>query len=106
MPKHFHAEYYQAIIQLRPADPEIIRFLENQIAHQDKVWIAKKIRVKTGVDYYISSNKFARPLGKKMKKSFKGVLKESTKLFSRDKHTSKDLHRVTVCFRLDASEDV
>ena len=105
MHKQFHADYYQAIIQLRPADPEVIRFLENSIANNGAVWIAKKIRLKTGIDYYISSNKFARSLGKKMKKSFKGVLKESTKLYSRDKHTSKDLHRVTICFRL-YSQDI
>ena len=54
----------------------------------------------------ISSNKFARALGKKMKKSFKGVLKESKKLFGRDKMKSRDLYRVTVCFRKLYEEDL
>ena len=100
MPKQYHSDYYQAIIQLRPADDNLIRFVEDAIAHTTHVWIAKRARSKTGIDYYISSNKFARSLGKQLKKHFHGTLKESTKLFSRDRQTSKDLHRVTICFRL------
>lgn len=105
MHKQYHANYYQAIIQLRPEDDELVRFVENQIEHNEKVWISKKIKLKSGVDYYISSNKFARILGKKMKKSFDGVLKESKKLFGKDKNTSKTLYRVTVCFRLNPREE-
>mgnify|MGYP001565616368 CR=1 FL=1 len=105
MHKSFHSDYFQAIIQLRPADSELIKFLENQLRHNDKVWVAKKLNVKTGVDYYISSNKFARMLGKKMKEAFDGTLTESKKLFGWDKLTSKNLYRVTVCFRLKPKED-
>jgi len=106
MHKQFHADYFQAIIQLRPADENLMRFVEKRIEKDKNVWISKKIKLKTGVDYYISSNKFARILGKKMKKSFHGILKESRKLHSRDKNTSKNLYRVTVCFRLEENKDL
>ena len=100
MLKQFHADYFQAIIQLRPADERMIDYVEKQVEKNDKVWISQKVFLKTGVDYYLSSNRFARQIGKKLKKAFNGELRESTKLFSRDRQSSKDLHRVTVCFRL------
>ena len=62
------------------------------------------IHLKSGVDYYISSNKIARQIGKQLRMNFKGELKESSELYSRDRITSKDLHRVTVCFRLKEEE--
>ena|SRR3989344_5909627 len=102
MHKSYHVDYFQAIFQIRPKDNELIKFLEKQVEKNHKVWISKKVNLKTGVDYYISSNKFARQIGKKMKESFPGELKESVKLFSRDKLRSKDMYRVTVCFRRKA----
>ncbi len=100
MYRQLHSNYYEAIVQLRPENEELMDFVEKQVYENSKVWISKKIKVKTGVDYYISSNKFARSLGKKLKKSFRGMLKESKKLHTRDKQTSRDKYRVTVCFRL------
>ena len=100
MRSQFHIDYYQSILQLRPETIELMNFVENQFKNNEKVWISKKLKVKSGVDYYLSSNKFARILGKQLKKKFKGKLTESVKLFGRDKYRSKDLFRVTVCFRL------
>ena len=104
MRRQLHSDYYEAIIQLRPADLELVSFVERRIKEKD-IFVAKKINLKTGVDYYVSSNRFARQLGKKLKKSFKGVLKESRKLYGLDKTTSKTLYRVTVCFRLEPEEE-
>jgi NMD protein affecting ribosome stability and mRNA decay len=73
----------------------------NQFKNNEKVWIAKEEKQKTGIDYYVSSNKFLLSLGKKLKKSFKGELKTSRKIHTKNKLTSKDVYRVTVCFRLD-----
>jgi len=77
-----------------------MNFIKNQFENNEKVWIAKHIKIKTGVDYYVSSNRFLLALGKKMKKSFKGELKTSRKLYGQSKTTSKKVYRVTVCFRL------
>jgi NMD protein affecting ribosome stability and mRNA decay len=41
-----------------------------------------------------------RLLGKKLKKSFNGELKESEKLFSRNRQTQKNIYRLNVLFRL------
>lgn len=94
-----HANYYEAIIQLRPAKKEVVDFVSNQI-DKEKIHVSKIETLKTGINIFVSSNKFAMQLGKKLKKSFKGEIKLSRSLHSRDKQTSKALYRVTVCFRL------
>ena len=99
MHKQYHYEYYQAIIQLRPVNENLTNFVEKKIG-KTKAWVSKRINMKNGVDYYVSSNKVARQIGKQLKKSFRGELKESKKLFSKDRLTSRDIYRVTVCFKL------
>ena len=91
--------YYQSILQLRPCKEEVINFVINQIK-KNNIQIGKKVELKEGLDLYLSSNKFTLALGKKLKKSFKGSLKISKKLFTRDRLTSKKVYRITVCFRL------
>ena len=105
MLKSLHADYYQSIIQIRPYNEEVMRLINNQVKKDKAVFISKIVRSKHGVDLFLSSNKFARMIGKKLKESFKGELTESVKLFSRDKVTSKNLYRVTVCFRLENDEE-
>jgi len=92
--------YYEGILQIRNPNKECINFIKNQFNNNEKVWIAKHEKLKTGIDFYVSSNKFILALGKKLKKSFKGELKTSRKLHSQHKMTSKKIYRVTVCFRL------
>ena len=92
--------YYEGILQLRNPNEEVINFVRNQFKNNEKVWIAKQEKLKTGIDLYVSSNKFLLSLGKKLKKSFKGELKTSRKLHSRNRVTSKNIYRVTVLFRL------
>jgi len=93
-------QYYQGILQIRNPNQECINFIDNQFKNNKKAWIAKIETLKTGIDYYISSNKFLLALGKKLKKSFKGELIVSRRLHTQDRVTSKKLYRVTVCFRL------
>ncbi len=93
--------YYEGILQLRNPSEEVINFVRNQFKKNQKVWIAKQEKLKTGTDLYISSNKFLLSLGKKLKNSFNGELKTSRKLHSRNRVTSKNIYRVTVLFRLD-----
>ena len=95
-----HKYYYEAILQLRPYKKEVLDFVRNQIAKRKDVFISKEEKLKTGIDLYTSSQRFTRALGKKLKKSFKGELKTTRSLFGRNKQTSKNIYRVTVCFRL------
>ena len=115
--------YYEGKLQLRNPNEEVINFIRNQFKlrnsknfeslensknfqkHNEKVWIAKQETVKNGMDLYISSNRFLLALGKKLKKSFKGELKKSRKLHSKDRQTSKTTYRVTVLFRLDKPDN-
>jgi len=94
-------QYYEGILQLRNPNKEVINFIRNQFKNNEKAHIAKQEKLKTGIDLYISSNKFLLALGKKLKKSFNGELKTSRKLHSQSRLTSKKVYRVTVCFILD-----
>jgi len=100
MRKSFSANYFQGILQLRPANERLMYFIEKQFLPSSPYWIAQKVILKIGIDYYISSNKFVRILGRKLKQNFKGELRESIKLHGKDRQTSKKLYRVTVCFRM------
>ncbi|MBI3034465.1 hypothetical protein HYY72_04875 [Candidatus Woesearchaeota archaeon] len=93
--------YYQAILQLRDASQEIEGFVDSHIngSLRKGIFVSRKKKVRNGVDYYISSNKFTINLGRLLEKRFGGCLKVSEKLFSRDRQSSKDLYRVNVLYR-------
>ena len=94
-------QYFEGILQLRNPNEECMNFVMNQFKKNDKVWIAKVEKLKTGIDLYVSSNRFILSLGKKLKKSFKGELKTSRKHHTQNRLTSRKVYRVTVCYRLD-----
>lgn len=91
-------DYYQGILQLRDVDEEALNFVRNQIKKREDVAISKIVKFPNGMDFYITSQKFIRILGKKLKESFGGELKISSKLHTRSRH-GKDLYRVNVLFR-------
>ena len=105
MPKHTapdqrHALYYQAIVQLRPAEDRLVEYSLNYLKEKEHVTIPKIDKLKTGIDIYVSSNRAALALGKKLKHVFKGELTLSRQLHTRDRQTNRDVYRVTVLFRL------
>ena len=97
--KFARPNYYQGVLQLRDVNEEILNFVDNQIKKRGNVSITKKVSHPNGVDLYITSQKFIRILGKKLRESFGGEIKISAKLHTRSK-TGKDLFRVNVLFRL------
>lgn len=92
-------EYYEAIIQLRPASSNIVKFVKEKIKSRKGVFISKEIKLKTGLDIYMSSQRLAQDIGKKLKQRFKGTTKLSRSLYGINKLTSKKVYRVTVCYR-------
>lgn len=92
-------DYYQGILQLRDINDKIIGFVHSQIEKRGDVAVTKTVKLPNGSDLYITSQKFIRILGKKLKESFGGELKISSKLHTRNRQ-GKELHRVNVLFRL------
>ena len=90
--------YYQGILQLRNVNDEVLNFVRNQVEKRDGVFITKTVKLDNGVDLYITSQYFIRILGKKLKESFGGELKISSKLHTRSR-TGKDLYRINALFR-------
>lgn len=97
--------YFEGSLQLRPYDEEVMRFIQNQLKNNNKVFISKIVEVGDGIDIYFSSQKFVRELGKRLKKSFNGELKISRTLFTRDRMTQKLVYRATVFFRLKPKKE-
>ena len=42
-----HKNYYEAIIQLRPASLEVVNFVKEQIKSRENVFISKEVKLKT-----------------------------------------------------------
>ncbi len=91
-------DYYQGILQLRDVDEDALNFVRNQVKKREDVAITKIVKFPNGMDFYITSQKFIRILGKKLEESFGGELKISSKLHTKSRH-GKDLYRVNVLFR-------
>ena len=90
--------YYQGILQLRDVNDEMLSFVQNQIKKRNDVAITKAVKFPNGIDFYITSQKFIRIVGKKLRDRFGGELKISSKLHTRSKE-GKDLYRINVLFR-------
>ncbi len=103
--------YFEAIIQLRPYDDKIYDFIEKELGTKRAhgVFISRIEELKTGIDIYLSSQKFARSIGDQLRKHFKGwKLLVTKKMCTSDRLTSRDLYRATVLFRKEkenVSED-
>ena len=92
-------DYFEGVLQLRNPTEELLDFVWNQI-EKAEVYVAKEIPHKRGVDLYLSSNKFLHQLAKKLAASFKGQLKKTATLHTRDRQSSKEKYRVTVLFEI------
>lgn len=94
-----HKDYYEAILQLRPAKEEYLAVVRSSIRNRPNATIAKEESLKTGKNFFISDKTCAVQIGRQLKKQFHGTLKISTTLFSQDRQTGKEVHRVTVLYR-------
>src|SRR3989344_8751765 len=95
-------KYFEAIMQLRPYDDAVFEFIENDIKRMknDSIFISRVEKLKTGIDIYISSQKYARSLGQKMQRAFRDWTVLITKKFQTvSRFQSKDLYRATILFR-------
>ena len=91
-----HPNYYEATLQLRLVDQEIIDFVEKEL-RDTKIPISKVEEVTNGLDYYIADNQVTRAVGLHLQQRFGGELNITSSLFSRK--DGKEIYRTTVLFR-------
>ncbi|MEA3430780.1 MAG: NMD3-related protein [Nanoarchaeota archaeon] len=92
--------YFEGVLQIRNPNDKIIDFISKAISKRQDIHISKTVELKTGVDFYLSSNKFLQIFSKKLFHRFGGEFKVSTKLFTRNKQTGKNVYRANVLLRL------
>lgn len=95
--------YFEGILQIRNPKDEVIEYIKKELEKvKDKgIYANNVIEVKGGIDFYMSSKKYLRKLGREIKKRFPGTHNESPQLFSRNNLTSKDIYRLNVLFRCE-----
>ncbi len=91
-------DYYQGILQLRDVNEDILGFVHSQIRKREGITVTRTVKFTDGLDLYITSQKFIRILGKKLKDRFGGELKVSAKLHTTNRQ-GKELYRVNLLFR-------
>jgi len=94
-----HSNYFEGTLQLRNTTDDVLKYVL-AAANRKKVGIARTEKIKTGIDLYVTSNKFLQIMGKELQQKFGGEVKLSKKLHSVSKNTSKKLYRGTVLFRM------
>jgi NMD protein affecting ribosome stability and mRNA decay len=94
--------YFEGILQLRNPNKEVLDFIRSDVEkHKSQgVFISKEEKQTDGMDLLISSNKYLRALGKKLRSRYVGEFKESPRLFTHNRQTSRDMFRMNVFFRL------
>ncbi|MEK6973949.1 MAG: NMD3-related protein [Nanoarchaeota archaeon] len=93
-----HANYFEAILQIRPKKQSILEFVRNDCL-RNGIMISKEISKDFGYDLYLSSRKYTVQVSKKLKKSFGGTLTFSKTLHTRNRMSSKLVYRITVLYR-------
>jgi NMD protein affecting ribosome stability and mRNA decay len=92
--------YYEGILQLRNCTKEAVQFARDRINAAEGVQITKEAKVPGGIDFFITSNKFLKKLGRMLKSKFTGIIKQSAKLHTADRQTGKGVYRGTILFRM------
>tara|TARA_Y100000310_G_scaffold342358_1_gene445301 strand:+ start:134 stop:592 length:459 start_codon:yes stop_codon:yes gene_type:complete len=91
-----HPSYYEAVLQLRDCSEDIIDYVREQIDKKD-IPLAKIVRLKKGIDFFLADNQFTRALGKKLQVKFGGDYQVTSSLWGRK--SGKEVYRLTVLFR-------
>ncbi len=104
MHKQYHSNYFEATIQLRPQNPEVLAFIKQDLTKRNDVFVSKIEEMKFGTDIQISSQRYARALARKLQRQFKGEMKLTYTLHTEDRRTSRKLHRATLLFRSEPRE--
>lgn len=93
-------QYFEGILQLRACTAQAVKKAEALMRAREGqgLHITKKEKVKNGWDYYVTDKKILKQVVGELSKIFAGTTKESCRLFSRDRTSSKLLYRSTYLF--------
>ncbi len=97
----FRGGYYEAILQIRGANREEEKFIDEfikKIVKIKKSFISKKEIVKGGIDYYMGNKKVASNVAKELKKEFNAEYNLSSSLFGLE--DGKRIYKDTYLIRL------
>jgi NMD protein affecting ribosome stability and mRNA decay len=93
-------DYLEGVLQLRNADKELVGFVKNDLAlHSKEIFVVKEKIKGDSADFILTSSKYIRAMGKRLKQKFNGELSENAKLFSKNKQTGKNIYRINVLFK-------
>jgi NMD protein affecting ribosome stability and mRNA decay len=94
-------KYFEGVLQLRDVDEKVLDYVAKDIESNadNGVFVKEIIEHKTGMDLQVTSRKYLMGLGKKLRKRFGGTVKRTSRLFSKSRETSKEIHRLTVLYR-------
>lgn len=99
-----HDKYYEGVLQLRNPKKEVVDKIRKLVEERKDVWIADEKKVRGGIDFYISDQRFLQALGRRLQKEFGGELKSSKRLFGVKRETSKLVYRVFILLRIPEFE--
>ncbi|MGM5482003.1 MAG: NMD3-related protein [Nanobdellota archaeon] len=100
--------YYEGVLQLRNREnsrfEEVSKEIKTRTDSKKLVAISHEKDVKGGIDFYFTDKKYLQRLAEQLYSEFGGQLKESPRLFSLDRQTSKKIYRMNVLLRLSETE--
>ena len=100
MKKYSPEGYYEAKIQIRPNDPELVAFVKKEI-EKNKIELIDENKLKEGIDLYINSSDFAVRIGKLFRNKYKIKSKVSNTLTGENKQIGKRIYKITVLLKIN-----
>ncbi len=87
---------------MREINEAVADFVVNDIKKygDDFIKITKIVKLKNGVDLYITSKKYLQKIAKKLVAHFGGEYNISPQLFTKDRHSGKEVYRINVLFKM------
>ena len=99
-----HSDYYEGVLQLRNPKKKIIDKIRELVDKRKGVWISSEKKVRGGIDFYLSDQRFLQALGRRLQKEFGCEFKSSKRMFGIRRGESKVVYRVFILLRVPEFE--